>query len=146
MQASPQAAKRATREAGTSGMAVSTPKGAKSSNLKNVQPELIQASYAQAKTMVSLNKDEKKFFTSTFYQASRDQQLLQEEGRANRANQSGLWTFLTKNKKWKFTCLNDTVTDHHISSNQASYNADDLFRATPEILLSSEDANVSSIV
>jgi hypothetical protein len=67
--------------------------------MDNVRPELQRATtFAEASTIPNLNADEAEFFKKSFYLHSKLRELQQEEGRATRANKSGIRTFLTRKK------------------------------------------------
>jgi hypothetical protein len=73
--------------------------GIKPYEMDNVRPELQRATtFAEASTIPNLNADEAEFFKKTFYLHSKLRELQQEEGRATRANKSGIRTFLTRKK------------------------------------------------
>ena len=67
-------------------------------DLERVRPELLLGTFDQASVLPDLNIDEQNFFRRKFYGGANAQrrEVVQEQGRATRHNESGIRTFLKK--------------------------------------------------
>lgn len=67
-------------------------------NLTNVRPELQFGNFKAASAVTNLNPDEEVFFKNKFYgwSARHNKELVQEQGRPTRSNESGIRTHLKK--------------------------------------------------